>query len=59
MLHEAPLQQWSTAGHVATRNPTMLKASRNRLTMYAAPDDSDEGKGTQILTYEADLTDQR
>lgn len=59
VLHEAPLQQWSTAGHVATRNPTMLKASRNRLTMYAAPDDSDEGKGTQILTYEADLTEQR
>lgn len=55
VLHEVPFQRWSTAGHVATRNPTMFEASRDRLRMYAAPDDSGEGSGTQILTYEAAL----
>ena len=56
ILHEVPLQQWSTAGHVITRNPTDLDADGSHLTLYAAPDDSDEASGTQILVYEADVT---
>ena len=56
ILHEVPLQQWSTAGHVITRNPTDLDADGSHLTLYAAPDDSGEAAGTQILVYEADVT---
>lgn len=56
ILHEVPVQLWSTAGHVITRNPTDLDADGRHLTLYAAPDDSDEVAGTQILVYEADVT---
>jgi hypothetical protein len=56
ILHEVPLQHWSTAGHVITRNPTDLDADGSHLTLYAAPDDSGEAAGTQILVYEADVT---
>jgi hypothetical protein len=51
-----PLQLWSTAGHVITRNPTDLDADGSHLTLYAAPDDSGEAAGTQILVYEAEVT---
>lgn len=30
------MQQWSTAGHVITRNPTDLEADASHLTLYAA-----------------------
>lgn len=53
ILHEVPFQQWSTAGHVATRNPLKLAATGDELTMWAAPDNGDEGNGTEILTYQA------
>jgi hypothetical protein len=53
ILREVPFQQWSTGGHVATRNPLKLAADGNRLTMWAAPDNGDEGNGTEILTYQA------
>jgi hypothetical protein len=56
ILHEVPLQLWSTAGHVITRNPTDLDADGSHLTLYAAPDDSGEAAGTQLLVYEADVT---
>jgi len=58
ILHEVPMQLWSTAGHVITRNPTDLDldADGRDLTLYAAPDDSDEAAGTQILVYEAEVT---
>lgn len=56
ILHEVPLQLWSTAGHVITRNPTDLDADGRHLTLYAAPDDSDEAAGTEILVYDADVT---
>ena len=56
ILHEAPTQLWSTAGHVVTRNPTDLDARGSHLTMYAAPDDFGEGNDTELLTYEADVT---
>ena len=56
VLREVPFQQWSTAGHVATRNPLKLAADGNNLTMWAAPDNGDEGNGTEILTYQATAT---
>ena len=56
VLREVPFQQWSTAGHVATRNPLKLAADGNQLTMWAAPDNGDEGNGTELLTYRATVT---
>ena len=56
ILREVPFQKWSTAGHVVTRNPFKVAADGNRLTMWAAPDNGDEGNGTEILTYEATAT---
>ena len=56
VLHEVPLQQWSTAGHVVTRNPLKLAAEGNELTLRVAPDNGDEGNGTEILTYRATVT---
>jgi len=56
VLHDVPFQEWSTAGHVATRNPFAITASGNRLTVRVAPDNGDEGNGTEILTYEATVT---
>jgi hypothetical protein len=53
IINDVPFQQWSTAGHVATRNPVKLVADGDQLTMYAAPDNGDEGNGTEILTYKA------
>ncbi|MFY0406414.1 DUF6454 family protein [Solicola sp. PLA-1-18] len=55
VTHEIPFQQFSTGGHVATRNPVDVHAKGRTLTMYAAPDDSHEGVGTQLLTYTAEV----
>ncbi|WAH97260.1 hypothetical protein [Arthrobacter sp. MMS18-M83] len=52
VIRDVPFQQWSTAGHVATRNPFKMTADGNHLTMKVAP----EGNGTEILTYEATVT---
>ncbi len=52
-LHEIPFQQWSSAGHVATRNPFAISADGDRLTVRVAPDDGGDGRSTEILTYEA------
>ncbi|MFD5278176.1 DUF6454 family protein [Pseudarthrobacter sp. NPDC058362] len=53
VIRDIPFQQWSSAGHVATRNPFKMTADGDRLTMKVAPDDGDEVNGTEILTYEA------
>ena len=53
VLRDVPFQQWSTAGHVATRNPLKLTADGGNLTLRVAPDNGDEGNGTEILTYQA------
>ncbi|MFJ9713719.1 DUF6454 family protein [Streptomyces sp. NPDC101234] len=53
VLCEVPFRQWSTAGHVVTRNPLKLAADGDTITMWAAPDNGDEGNGTEILTYRA------
>jgi len=53
ILREVPFQRWSTAGHVVTRNPFTMAVHGNRLIVRVAPDNGDEGNGTEILTYEA------
>jgi hypothetical protein len=58
VTRDIPFQQWSTAGHVATRNPMKMTADGNHLTLRVAPDNGDEGNGTEILTYEATVTPQ-
>lgn len=56
VTREIPFQQWSTAGHVATRNPFKMTADGNHLTMKVAPDNGEKGSGTEIITYEATVT---
>ncbi|MEP7330965.1 MAG: DUF6454 family protein [Terracoccus sp.] len=53
VLRDVPFQKWSTAGHVATRNPFKMTAHGNHLTIRVAPDNGEEGNGTEILTYES------
>ncbi|GAP57199.1 conserved hypothetical protein [Arthrobacter sp. Hiyo6] len=53
VLRDVPFQQWSSAGHVATRNPFKMTADGGELTIRVAPDNGDEGNGTEILTYKA------
>ena len=56
VTRDIPFQKWSTAGHVATRNPFKMTADGDHLTMRVAPDNGDEGNGTEILTYQASVT---
>ncbi|GAA2742955.1 DUF6454 family protein [Terrabacter aerolatus] len=56
VTRDIPFQKWSTAGHVATRNPFKMTADGNHLTMRVAPDNGDEGNGTEILTYQATVS---
>lgn len=53
VLRDVPFQHWSSAGHVATRNPLKLTADGADLTLRVAPDNGEEGNGTEILTYQA------
>jgi len=55
VLNEVPFQQWSSTGHVMTRNPVKLAADGRRLTMWAAPDNGEEAAGTQVFTWSATL----
>ncbi len=55
ILREVPFQKWSTAGHVMTRNPVKLAASGDQLTLWGAPDNGDEGNGTELFTYQASV----
>lgn len=56
VLREVPFQKWSTAGHVMTRNPVKMSATGNQLTLWAAPDNGDEGNGTELFTYAATVS---
>ena len=53
ILHEVPFQYFSAAGHVATRNPVALEVGGDTVRLLAAPDDGEEGAGTELLVYEA------
>jgi hypothetical protein len=50
-----PVQRYSAAGHVVTRNPVDLEVAGGKLRMYAAPDDYGEPANTELLTLEAPL----
>lgn len=50
-LREVPFQKWSTAGHVMTRNPLKLTAGASGLHLWAAPDDGEEGQGTEVFHF--------
>jgi hypothetical protein len=56
IVNEFPFQQWSSAGHVMTRNPVKLAADSNVMTMWAAPDNGEEIAGTEIYTWRAEVT---
>jgi hypothetical protein len=56
ILHESPFQQWSSAGHVMTRNPLKMAADGNQITLWAAPDNGEEVNGTELFTYQATVT---
>ena len=56
ILHEVPFQRWSTAGHVLTRNPLKLTAQGSTLDLWAAPDNGDEGNGTELFHLRADVS---
>lgn len=53
-IHEVPFQMWSTAGHVMTRNPLKLTARGDTINLWAAPDNGDEGAGTDVFHLRAD-----
>ncbi len=53
ILHEVPFPYFSTAGHVATRNPVAVEVDGDTVRLLAAPDDDGEGNGTELLIYEA------
>jgi hypothetical protein len=55
IVHETPIQLFSTAGHVVTRNPFTLGADDDGLLLRVAPDDGDEINGTEILSYRPTL----
>lgn len=55
--NEVPFPRFSSAGHVVTRNPVALEQDGETLRMFAAPDDSDEVAGTELLVYESQPTD--
>lgn len=51
--HEVPLQRYSSAHHVVTRNPVHLESSADGLRLWTAPDDQNEVNGTELLVYKA------
>ncbi|MEQ4208911.1 DUF6454 family protein [Actinopolymorpha sp. B9G3] len=53
ILHQIPFPYFSSAGHVMTRNPVALEVVNETLRLLAAPDDGDEGSGTELFVYEA------
>lgn len=52
IVHQLPFPQFSTAGHVVTRNPVALEVDGSTLRMFAAPDDQEEVEGTELLVFE-------
>lgn len=50
---ETPLQVFSVAGHVLTRNPFALTLESNDLFLHVAPDDGFDVCGTELLTFKA------
>lgn len=48
---DLPISEFSSAGHVITRNPVTVTVDESGLLIHAAPDDGDDDGGTRILSY--------
>ncbi len=53
ITHETPLQVFSVAGHVLTRNPFAITVESDDLFLHVAPDDGYDVNGTELLTFKA------
>jgi len=53
ITYETPIQLFSSAGHVVTRNPFALSAEPDGLFLHVAPDDGSEVNGTEVLSFKA------
>lgn len=53
ITHETPVQVFSEAGHVLTRNPFALTLESDDLFLHVAPDDGFDVSGTELLTFKA------
>ena len=53
IVHETPLQVFTGAGHVLTRNPFSLTLDADGLLLHVAPDDGVDVGGTQLLIFRA------
>lgn len=51
ILRETPIQIFSKAGHVLTRNPFALTVDADGLLLHVAPDDGFDVGGTELLTF--------
>jgi Family of unknown function (DUF6454) len=58
ILHEVPVPGFSTAGHSITRNPVLVELDGDTIRLTVAPDDGEEVAGTELLVYEADLSEE-
>lgn len=56
LVHEVPVLRFSRAGHAVLRNAVHVELDDAVLRLWAAPDDGDEGEGTQLLVFEADVS---
>ena len=56
IVREFPVPLYSAAGHSVTRNPFTVATNEKALTMWVAPDDGGEGRGTEILKYRTSVT---
>jgi hypothetical protein len=56
LVHEVPVPRFSRAGHAVLRNAAHVELDGAVLRLWAAPDDGDEGEGTQLLVFEADVS---
>ncbi len=55
IAREMPIPLFSSAGHVATRNPFALSVDSGELIMHVAPDDGAGSAGTELLSYRATM----
>lgn len=53
IVHELPVPEFSTTGHVVTRNPFAVTMGEAGLQLHVAPDDGDDPTGTELLSYVA------
>ena len=58
IVHELPVVGFSAAGHSITRNPVLVELDGDTVRLTAAPDDGEEVAGTELLVYEADLSEE-